>query len=195
MCFPLLLPASCDRQVARPIIACCNAARNRGLRFFVILWLNRSSVKNQRPPPMSGLSLLSYPSSRLFRMCVTSLSYTLGVSTHVLLDTSSSSSFWKELRGAERERERKCMQSIIWFKRRASSFFTQTVARLFKTKSQLKVRSVFIITSFPHTLRLIFPFCLRRFSHIAPSLHTCSAYHVCSEFTFSSSPLHSSPTY
>lgn len=55
---------------------------------------------------MSGLSLLSYPSSRLFRMCVTSLSYTLGVSTHVLLDTSSSSSVWKELwRENERDRE------------------------------------------------------------------------------------------
>lgn len=34
-------------------------------------------------------------------MCVTSLSYTLGVSTHVLLDTSSSSSLWTELQGRE----------------------------------------------------------------------------------------------
>lgn len=80
----------------------CN--HERGLSFFWILWLNRSSMKNQRPPPMSGLSLLSYPSSRLLRMCVTSLSYTLGVSTHVLLDTSSSSSVWKELQGERRKK-------------------------------------------------------------------------------------------
>lgn len=37
-------------------------------------------------------------------MCVTSLSYTLGVSTHVLLDTSSSSSVWKELQGEKRKK-------------------------------------------------------------------------------------------
>lgn len=49
-------------------------------------------------PPMSGRSLLSQPSSKLFKMCVTSLSQTFGVSTHVLLVTSSSSlSFWREL--------------------------------------------------------------------------------------------------
>lgn len=81
--------------------------------FFVILWLSRSSMKNPNPPPMSGLSLLSYPSRRLFRMCVTSLSYTLGVSTHVLFDTSSSSSVWKELWG--RERIKKKSACNLWF--------------------------------------------------------------------------------
>lgn len=65
------------------------------------------------PPPMSGLSLLSYPSRRLFRMCVTSLSYTLGVSTHVLFDTSSSSSFWRELHTGKRTKTISALKKIF----------------------------------------------------------------------------------
>lgn len=87
-------------------------------------------MKNRHPPPISGLSLLSYPSSRLFRMCVTSLSYTLGVSTHVLLDTSSSSSVWKELQGGEREKN--TMQSISYFKKRESSIFLCVLCFLYR---------------------------------------------------------------
>lgn len=44
------------------------------------------SKKKTNTPPMSGLNLLSYPSSKPFKIRVTSLSWTLGVKTQVLFE-------------------------------------------------------------------------------------------------------------
>lgn len=43
-------------------------------------------TKDFNIPPISGRSLLSYPSRRLFKIIVTSPSGTFGVKTHVLLE-------------------------------------------------------------------------------------------------------------
>lgn len=65
-------------------------------------------------PPISGRSLLSYPSSKLLRMCVTSLSYTFGVNTQVLFVTSSSSlSVCRELKRKKRKGVKKINMSDL----------------------------------------------------------------------------------